>query len=463
MAKQIKFTIGGFFGGYNTIEIFIDGEKISYETKFSSEKLYRLPQPAQKTFNAKAWLEELDALKIFEWDKEYFNHEICDGTQWHLTFKDGEKIIYDNGGSNAYPENWCLFIVLINELCANFEPVGKIKFTLGNVAEGYKTVEISIVSTEQDTHAVYKILRSGLLDLDRNKKIAAQMSDDWLKELAELEIFSWKENYSADVADGGQWQLIFDNGREIYRGQGLNAYPENFERFLDWLDALVPELEFVNRKRLEKITLDYSRESAIGYMISECLTIDRREKILTLDKKNAYVFANHVYRLGSNKEKIFDACQNFFDNLEVEEGNPYYPARIKIELVRHDGSIENFETSYNENFLPGMTNLMKEIQNCASDLTAEIFSPSPAEKKTEDKYIFCKVQFKGSYKHYTYRTDDETLSVGDVVDVPVGKNNDVATARIVEIGYFEEYEAPFPVDKIKKIIGKHIADDWENY
>ena len=334
------------------------------------------------------------------------------------------------------------------------------KFTTGNVAEGYKTVEIFI---DDDGKAAYKILRSGLLNLDTNKKIAAQMSDDWFAELDALEIFSWEKNYSADVADGTQWKLIFDNGKGIYRGQGSNAYPENFELFLDWLDVLVPELEFVNRKRLEKITLDYSRESAIGYMISECLTLDRREKNLTLDKKNAYVFANHVYRLGSNKEKIFDACQNFFDNLEIEESDPYYPARIKIELVRHDGSIENFETSYNENFLPGMTNLMKEIQNCASDLTAEIFSPLPAERKTEDKYIFCKVQFKGSYKHYTYRAEDETLSVGDVVDVPVGKNNDVATARIVEIGYFEEYEAPFPIDKIKKIIGKHIADDWENY
>ena len=33
---------------------------------------------------------------------------------------------------------------------------------------------------------------------------------------------------------------------------GNNAYPENSEQFLDWLDALFPELEFVDRKRLER-------------------------------------------------------------------------------------------------------------------------------------------------------------------------------------------------------------------
>ena len=322
----------------------------------------------------------------------------------------------------------------------------QIKFTLGNVSEGYKTVEIFIEGSE----VTYKILRSGLLDLDTNKKIAAQMSDDWFEELEELEIFSWEKNYSADVADEMQWKLIFDDGKEIYRGQGSNAYPENFERFLDWLDALVPELEFVNRKRLEKFALTYAEET---------LTLDRREKTLTLEKKKS----RHIYDAGEDINKIFDSCQKFFDALEVEEIDSDNPAQIKIELVIHDGSTKIFESLPDEKIFPGLTNCLEEIHAFADDLTAEIFSPLPAEVDNQGKYIFCKVQFKGSYKHYTYQADDETLSVGDVVDVPVGKNNDVAQARIVEIGYFEEYEAPFPVDKIKKIIGKHIADDWSNY
>ena len=323
----------------------------------------------------------------------------------------------------------------------------RIKFTVGSLIDGYKTVEIFIEGCE----VTYKILRSGLLDLDRNKKIAAQIPDEWLEELEELEIFSWEKNYFADVTGGVQWELIFDSGRENYRGQGSNAYPENFECFLDWLDALIPELEFVNRKRLKKFTLTYAEE---------ILTLDRREKTLTLEKKKS----RHIYDAGEDIKKLFDSCQKFLDCLEIDDAEINSDASLKFELVHHDGTIKNFCAACNEKLFPNLTNCLEEIHSLASDLTAEIFSPKLIDViSNQSKYIFCKVQFKGSYKHYTYQADDETLSVGDVVDVPVGKNNDVATARIVEIGYFDEYEAPFPVDKIKKIIGKHIADEWENY
>ena len=328
-----------------------------------------------------------------------------------------------------------------------------IKFTVGGFFGGYKTVEVAIV---KDT-ATYKILRSGLLDIDKKKSPALKVSDKWLKKLDALKIFNWQKDYfNPEILDGTQWELVFKDGEKIYRGSGSNDWPENWEKFLDWLDALIPQLEFVNRRRLEKVTMNYSRDEKIF----ETLTLDRREKTLTLDKRNSV----HIYDLGDDIEKIFDACQNFFDGIKIEDVDVNFSTQIKFELVRHDDSIENFETPYSENFLPGLTTFLEEIHNFAADLTAEIFSPAPTEiAPPQGKYIFCKVQFKGSYKHYTYQTDDETLAVGDVVDVPVGRFNDVNQARIVEIGYFDEYEAPFPIDRIKKIIGKHVADEWENY
>ena len=330
----------------------------------------------------------------------------------------------------------------------------QIKFTVGGFFGGYKTVEISIAGDA----ASYKILRNGLLDVEKNFS-TVKVSTAWLDELDALKIFAWQENYSADVRDGTQWQLTFKDGDKIYRGHGSNAYPKNWERFLDWLDALIPEMEFVNRERLEKVTLDYSRESAIGYTVSEQLTLDRREKILTLDKHNS----SHRYDFGADIDKLFDAAQIFFDNLERDDFRKDSPAQIKIELVRHDGSIENIDANYTERDLPGLTQFVNALKGFVTDLTAKMFKPIPDDTPAQGKYILCKVQFKGSYKHYTYRTDDETLAVGDTVDVPVGKNNDVNQARIVEIGYFDEYETPFPVDRIKKIIGKHVAGEWDNY
>lgn len=335
----------------------------------------------------------------------------------------------------------------------------QIKFTVGNVATGYKTVEVSVKSDVIS----YKILRSGLLNVDK-KNFSVGLSESRLAELNALNLSTWQENYSSEARGGERWELIFKDDEKVHRSYGANAYPENWINFLDWLDALIPELEFVDRKRLEKITLNYSRESAVGFMISEKLTLDRREKILILEKKNAYTLSKHIYLIEPVTEKLFDAAQIFFDGLEVGDFQRDYPAQIKIELVRHDGSIENFDALFNESSLPGLGKFVDVLKNFVTDLTAEIFAPVPAViAPAQGKYIFCKVQFKGSYKHYTYQTDDETLAVGDEVDVPVGKNNDVNQARIVEIGYFDEYEAPFPIDRIKKIIGKHIAADWENY
>jgi len=323
-----------------------------------------------------------------------------------------------------------------------------IKFTLGNVAEGYKTIELSIGTKKFS----YKILRNGLLEIGNKKARAFEVSEDLLAEFDALNILEWEKEFN--ISGDKQWELIYKHGRKSYRGHG-SAYPENLQRLLDWLDKLVPEMQFINRKRLEKITLNYSRGE-----IFETLTLDRREKTLTLNKK----ISNHTYNFGAEIEELFDVAQDFFDNLEVQTFDEADLPKIKIELVRHDSSIENFDTFYNENYLPGLSKFSDALQHFANDLSAEIFLPVKAESKNQQgKYILCKVQFKGSYKSYTYRTEDETLSVGDVVDVPVGKNNDIAQARIVEIGYFDEAEAPFPLDKIKLIIGKHVLSDWENY
>lgn len=322
----------------------------------------------------------------------------------------------------------------------------QIKFTVGNDAVGYKTVEIAI---DGDT-AIYEILRGGLLDVEKKISSAVKVSEAWLDELDALNIFDWEENYSSG-ADGLLWNLTFDDDVEIYRGRGANAYPEQWEQFLDWLDALIPELQFVDRRRLEYVLFEYS---------DEILEISRAKGTIQIDK----AFSKHTYYPGDDIKKFFAAFQKILDSAEFDDIDLSKGSLVGIEVTRHDGTKEAFETLYNENFLPGLTNFLTELHDLANDLTAKIFTPPSLELDApKSKLILCKVQFAGSYKHYTYRTDDETLAVGDVVDVPVGKYNDTNQARIVEIGYFEEYEAPFPVERIKKIIGKHIAADWENY
>ena len=210
----------------------------------------------------------------------------------------------------------------------------QIKFTVGGFFNGYKTVELVI----RGGKVTRKILRDGLLNVDKKILPDAEISDTQLAKLDALNIFAWDKDYSSDILDGEQWELTFKDGKKTYRGYGSNAYPENWERFLDWLDEFFPTLEFVDRKRLERVTIAYSDEK---------LTLDRREKILTLDKKNS----QHIYDAGDD-EKIFDTCQRFIDGVDKTDLDDDSSSRAKIELVRHGGAVETFTTLYNENFLP---------------------------------------------------------------------------------------------------------------
>lgn len=67
-------------------------------------------------------------------------------------------------------------------------------------------------------------------------------------------------------------------------------------------------------------------------------------------------------------------------------------------------------------------------------------------------YTFCGVRFPGWQRVYYYRTDDETLSVGDQVLVP-GRDGPTP-AEVVSIQKHRRDTAPYPVDRAKFVVGK---------
>ena len=67
-----------------------------------------------------------------------------------------------------------------------------------------------------------------------------------------------------------------------------------------------------------------------------------------------------------------------------------------------------------------------------------------------EKYIYVSVVFEENKKSYYYTTDDETISIGDKVLVPFGKNE--LEGEVVEIEICSECDVPFPLWKTKAII-----------
>ena len=335
-----------------------------------------------------------------------------------------------------------------------------LKFTVGKDSSGYKTVEISI----GDKQIEYKILRNELNPVDKNQKFSVPAPEGWIDEFNALNIFGWEKTYVGDKnSDGERWQLTLKDGKKIYHGRGANAHPDDWDEFLDLLDALIPEIEFLDGKRVESIELRLSRDEPKDELqIIEKLTLARYKETLIIKKESSA----HAYNLGMEDTKNFlDVCQKYFGGLEVNDFLEKFetPTKLFYLLNLHDGTNISGLKSFNDHAMTGIVPFIKEIHSFAADLSAEIFSPDVLNVNNDnEKIILCKVQFKGNYKSYTYRAEDETLAVGDVVDVPVGRNNDVTQAKIVDIGYFDAAEAPCPVDKIKMIIGKHVANEWES-
>ena len=76
--------------------------------------------------------------------------------------------------------------------------------------------------------------------------------------------------------------------------------------------------------------------------------------------------------------------------------------------------------------------------------------PLAATDKTV--YTFCGVRFPGWQRVYYYRTDDETLAVGDKVLVP-GRDGPTE-AEVVSIEKHRRDTAPYPVDRAKFVVEK---------
>ena len=102
--NSLEFRIGGFFGGYNIVKIIMNKDGAlacshHFPTDYDTKKEVQISH--------EEWREIIDKLffKMYlcDWEHEYIDSEVCDGTQWSLSLGlyDGSEKVYS--GSNAFP------------------------------------------------------------------------------------------------------------------------------------------------------------------------------------------------------------------------------------------------------------------------------------------------------------------------------------------------------------------------
>ena len=101
---KIVFSIGGFFDGYETRTVLLDGEAVRMTVTHS---LHPEEREIALSLTKTEFLNRLRELHIEGWKSKYIDPDILDGTQWELEiyFSDGYKPV-TIAGSNAYPDNF---------------------------------------------------------------------------------------------------------------------------------------------------------------------------------------------------------------------------------------------------------------------------------------------------------------------------------------------------------------------
>lgn len=298
----------------------------------------------------------------------------------------------------------------------------------------------------------------------------------WLEKIEKIHIEDWFDTYGDTESDRGEaWKLEYEDLSEEARViTGRDAYPDNWEQFIDIVSQVVPPsifdkpvyIEFVFW-RITKLDLlmdheQYIEESIWSYQ--ETMEISREKETLAIHKEiDQESDVTKIYHAHIDVTNLLDFCESCFKNWEPSpiEINDMLP-RYDINILYRSGMKKTISANFNRRGLPdawqNFAYMLRQFTS-AYDVYSEMLNPQVyAHGVREGEYIFCSVVFSESGKEYYYQTDDDTLEVGDKVIVPAGRDNSEKEVVITQISYFTKETLPMPLEKVKHILRK--AEDY---
>ena len=293
-------------------------------------------------------------------------------------------------------------------------------------------------------------------------RIARDNGDAILKSIEDY--FKSQECFIPYATDVGDWELILTNedgenfkfvGSLIPLGTLLDDISQDMRERLD-----MPFLYLFNgedtQDKIDRITIEYSRVTKydkpkelsdndydhITWDYSEKLTIDRETETIEYFRKiGSECDTTWKYHVGGGVEQLLDETDA--DMFEDIEGNPSdamdNPKESKTYTITIDFAHLPSKTitgSFDRRGLPtewaSFANDLREFMLFYGE--GELLDRSfyEAQKLCPGDIIYLSVSFGDAYKTYYYKTEDNSIDVGDLVVVPVGTDGKERIVKVVK-------------------------------
>ena len=122
-----------------------------------------------------------------------------------------------------------------------------LRFNIGDFFNGYEEVRLQIYKQSAKYEITFMNL-SRMEALGRYEKKRFLVKDmGRLSEWDSLNVNIWRDKYVDPICDGIEWELTYrEDGKKKRFIHGSNSYPPQWNQFIMWLDALMPEMQFAN-------------------------------------------------------------------------------------------------------------------------------------------------------------------------------------------------------------------------
>lgn len=314
-------------------------------------------------------------------------------------------------------------------------------------------------------------------DYPREHSLSKKASNEWLSKLDTLKIGNWRSRYENDmlITDGEGWSIDYKQvGKRCRHISGYMAYPSCWAEFLDVM-ALVSPVHTLNRfdsielyyHNMDEIVLSEDANlpfKQVKLETTDSIVIDRKtQKITFHDTLGTGCKITREYYVEDGVPDLLDECEEWFGELQNSNANLDELPQYELKITNHRGEVVCVKGGFNRSGLhEDYAEFAERIVEFISfyGMYGSLLNPRIYNKgRKGEEYIYCSVSFSSGGKTYYYLTEDETISIGDKVIVPVGDYDSERSVTVQNIEYFDDEDLPMPLHKVKAIIRKDNADN----